>query len=394
MIHDRTILCFASNWFYDPTSKHHVMKLLAERNHVVWVNYHASRRPNVSVADAGAIVGKLRQVIQGPRRVHENMTVVTPLVVPLPGSRAVTALNRRLLVRQIRSVLRTLPKRPVQLWSFAPDVDYLVGQFDEEAVVYYCVDAFGEFTGYDRDAVAEAEARLCRKADLVITTAESLKIQKQSLNENTVLVTHGVDCRHFAKAADDTTEIPGDVDSIPRPILGFWGLIQDWIDVELLAEIARRRSDWSIVLIGEAATDMSRLGGLANVHVLGRRPYASLPGYAKAFDVGLIPFRRNPLTEAVNPIKLREYLSAGLPVVGTPLPEVRRYERWVRLAETPGEWILKIEESLRNHRPADGDSRRFAMQAETWSAKVAEIESQLASALARKTSKQPTPSIR
>lgn len=394
MIRDKTIICFASNWFYDPTSKHHVMKLLAERNHVVWVNYHASRRPSVSVADAGAIVGKLRQVIQGPRRVSENMTVVTPLVVPLPGSRAVTALNRRLLVRQIRSVLRALPRRPVQLWSFAPDVDYLVGQFDEEAVVYYCVDAFGEFTGYDRDAVAEAEARMCRKADLLITTAESLKRQKQSLNENTVLVTHGVDCRHFAKAADEATEIPADIASIPRPILGFWGLIQDWIDVELLAEIARRRSDWSIVLIGEAATDMSPLRGLANVHVLGRRPYASLPGYAKAFDVGLIPFRRNPLTEAVNPIKLREYLSAGLPVVGTPLPEVRRYERWVRLAETPGEWVSKIEESLRNHSPVEAHARRAAMEAETWSAKVADIESHLAAALTRKASIHTTPSIR
>lgn len=394
MIRDKTIICFASNWFYDPTSKHHVMKLLAERNHVVWVNYHASRRPNVSVADAGAIVGKLRQVIQGPRRVHENMTVVTPLVVPLPGSRAVTALNRRLLVRQIRSVLRTLPRRPVQLWSFAPDVDYLVGQFDEEAAVYYCVDAFGEFTGYDRDAVAEAEKRLCRKADLVITTAQSLEVQKRSFNENTVRVTHGVDFEHFARTADDATEIPADIDSIPRPILGFWGLIQDWIDIELIAEIARRRSDWSIVLIGEAATDLSVLRGLANVHVLGRRPYSILPGYAKAFDVGLIPFRKNSLTEAVNPIKLREYLSAGLPVVGTPLPEVRRYGRWVRLAETPDDWISEIEGALRNHSPADANYRRIAMQAETWSAKVAEIESHLVGALARKASKQPTPSIR
>ncbi len=391
MIHDRTILCFASNWFYDPTSKHHVMKLLAEHNHVVWVNYHASRRPTISSADAGAIVGKLRQVIEGPRRVADNITVLTPLVIPLPGNRAATAVNRRLLVRQIRNVLRSLSPRPVQLWSFAPDVDYLVGRFDEEAVVYYCVDAFGEFTGYDRAAIHSAETRLCKKADLVITTAQLLYDAKRSLNDRTVLVTHGVDHDHLAKATDADTIIPPDIADIPRPILGFWGLIQDWIDTDLLASIAWQRPDWSIVLIGEEATDCSALRDLRNVHLLGRRPYESLPAYAKAMTVGLIPFRRNALTEAVNPIKLREYLSAGLPVISTPLPEVRRYELWVRLANTPAEWIAAITDTLTNHSPEEAAARTQAMQCETWSAKLDEIQTHLDLALARR---QPTESIR
>ncbi|MEK6644792.1 MAG: glycosyltransferase [Planctomycetota bacterium] len=391
MIHDRTILCFASNWFYDPTSKHHIMKLLAENNHVVWVNYHASRRPTISAADAGAVVGKLRQVIEGPRRVAENITVLTPLVIPLPGSRAATALNRRLLVRQIRNVLRTLPPRPVQLWSFAPDIDYLVGRFDEEAVVYYCVDAFSEFTGYNRAAIDSAEARLCKKADLVITTAQSLYDAKRPLNNNTSLITHGVDYDHFEKAADADTNIPPDIADIPRPILGFWGLIQDWIDTDLLASIARQRPDWSIVLIGEEATDCSALRNLRNVHLLGRRPHESLPAYAKAMTVGLIPFRRNALTEAVNPIKLREYLSAGLHVVSTPLPEVRRYEQWVHPANSPAEWITAIADALTNHSPEKAAARRQAMQCETWSAKLDEIQTRLTHALAHR---QPTESIR
>src|SRR5262245_42404523 len=132
MISDRTIICLASNWAADPTSKHHIMRLLAERNEIVWVNYHGSRRPRASASDAGAIIGKLRQVIEGPRRVAERITVVTPLVAPLPGNRAITALNRRLLVRQIKRVMKNLPPRPVQVWSFAPDVDFLCGAFDEE----------------------------------------------------------------------------------------------------------------------------------------------------------------------------------------------------------------------------------------------------------------------
>ena len=259
MIEDRNIICIASNWFYDPTSKHHIMRLLSQRNHVVWVNYHGSRRPRMSGADIGAAAAKLRQVVQGPRRVSDSITVVTPLVVPLPGSRAVAAVNRRLLTRQIRGVLRGLPRRPVQLWSFAPDVDYLCGRFEEECVVYYCVDEFSEFAGYDRDAILAAERRLAAKADLVVTTSQALYDAKRHLNDRVELVPHGVDYDHFARATSPDVEIPADIADLPRPILGFWGLIQDWIDIDLLRDVATARPDWSIVLIGEIATDVGAL---------------------------------------------------------------------------------------------------------------------------------------
>ncbi len=369
MIEDRNIICFASNWSYDPTSKHHVMKLLSERNHVIWVNYHGSRRPRVT--DAGAVVRKLRQCMQGPRRVAENITVVTPLVLPLPGNRAAAVINRQVLVRQIRQVLRGLPPRPVQVWSFAPDVDYVCGRFGEECVVYYCVDEFSEFTGYDQEKTLEAEARLARRADLVVTTSQALYDAKRSLNARTVLVTHGVDYEHFAKATSDDLTVPEDIASLPRPVLGFWGLIQDWLDVPLLAEVARLRPRWCFVLIGEAATDVTALARLPNVHLLGRRPYERLPAHAKGFDVGLIPFRVNELTRAVNPIKLREYLSAGLPVVSTRLPEVERYDEWVSVAEGAEGFVRACEEVLAAE--ARREDRQAAMRRETWAVKVEEI---------------------
>ena len=389
VIEDRNVICFASNWFYDPTSKHHVMRLLSERNHIIWVNYHASRRPRVSGADVGAVARKLRQFAEGPRRVCENITVLTPLVVPLPGNRAVAALNRRLLSRQIRRVLQGLPRRPVQMWSFAPDVDYMCGRFDEECVVYYCVDEFSGFSGYDAKETRAAEVRLARRADLVITTSQALYDSKRPLNQNTVLVTHGVDFEHFAKATAPDMAVPADIAALPRPVLGFWGLIQDWLDVPLVAAIAQARPAWSIVLIGEAATDVSSLAGLPNVHLLGRRAYEKLPAYARGLDVGLIPFRINELTRAVNPIKLREYLSAGLPVVSTPLPEVSRYGELVSVAANAAEFVAACEEIFateraeqsliaktadegRGSRP-DAEARQAAMRSETWSAKVAEI---------------------
>jgi len=369
MIENQNIICIASNYWYDPTSKHQIMNRLADKNHVIWVNYHGSRRPTASVRDVSAITGKLRQVIEGPRRVHDNLTVVTPMVVPLPGNSAVAKLNAQLLTRQIRAVLRDLPRRPVQLWSFAPDVDYLCGQFNESCVVYYCVDEFSQFTGYDVGAILAAERRLALQSDLVIVTSRQLLEAKRPISRRIELVPHGVDVEHFATAQLDSVDVPEDVANLPRPNLGFWGLIQDWVDIDLLVGVARQRPDWSIVLIGEAATDVTPLTQLPNVHLLGRRDYQRLPAYAKAMDVGLIPFRLNALTAAVNPIKLREYLAAGLPVVSTPLPEVLAYQPSVSVASTVDDWIDACERALKST-VGERDQRMKAVQVESWDAKV------------------------
>lgn len=410
VIADRNIICIASNWSADPTSKHHVMRRLAgemsevgcgmsersgfphpkshiphqtSRNSIIWVNYHASRRPQATIADLGAASAKIRQFVRGPVRVSDNITVVTPIVIPLPGNAAVAAINKRLLVRQIRSVLSTLPPRPVQLWSFAPDADYLCGAFDEECVVYYCVDEFGEFTGYDRHRVLAAEARLAGKADLLIATSRALFDAKRYLCRNSIHVPHGVDFDHFATADRSRRElIPEDIAALPRPILGFWGLIQDWVDVDLLAQIARTRPAWSIVLIGDIVTDVSALHGLDNMHLLGRRPYHALPRYAAGFDIGIIPFKLNELTRAVNPIKLREYLAAGLPVVSTPLPEVEAYRPHVQTAANADAFAESCEIALKNDNENAVSDRRNAMRNETWDAKVELISSALHDAMA------------
>ncbi len=393
MIQNRNIICFASNWFYDPTSKHHLMRLLSRDNHVIWVNYHASRRPSATLADARAAGSKLRQFIDGPRRVSENMTVITPIVLPLPGHRIAARLNRSLLDRQIRRVLESLPRRPIQLWTFSPDVDQVCGRFGEECILYYCVDAFSEFTGYDARAVLDAERRLCEKADLVVTTSTALHEAKSPLCRRAALVTHGVDGAHFAGAVDAAIPPPKDVADLPRPIMGFWGLLQDWFDVDLIAGAAGLRPEWSFVLIGEAAVDVSPLRRMPNVHLLGRRRYSDLPAYARAFDVGLIPFRVNNLTRAVNPIKLREYLSAGLPVVSTPMPEVERYDDLIELAapDRAGEpvgsaFIAACERALARRSAEDIRRRQSAMSRETWEAKLAELESHVEAAISNRSS--------
>jgi glycosyltransferase involved in cell wall biosynthesis len=322
---------------------------------------------------------KLAQVFAGLKTPRPNLHVLTPLVVPLPSSRWARRLNRVLLLSQIRQALCNLRNGPLQIWSFTPDVAYALGHFGEEKVVYYCVDDHAAFSGYDRQQVLRDEEELCRKADLVVTTSMALQEAKKGWNSNTILVTHGVDYEHFSRAVREDLPCPPDIAGIPHPRLGFFGLIRDWVDLDLLAEVARKRPDWHIVMIGDAdsTVDLAPYRALPNMHFLGRKPYADLPAYCKAFDVGLIPFKINELTKAVNPIKLREYLAAGLPVVSTPLPEVRLYEHVVSFARTPQEFLDAAQKTLGltlNIRV----QYALAMRAEGWPGKIDAIAGHLA----------------
>jgi glycosyltransferase involved in cell wall biosynthesis len=193
--------------------------------------------------------------------------------------------------------------------------------------------------------------------------------RKRSLNFNTVLIPHGVDAAHFETACDPKLEVAEEIANLPRPVIGFWGLIQDWVDVGLLARVARMRPDWSFVTIGEVRIDVSELRHCHNFHFLGRQPYVRRPSFARGFDVGMIPFVLNDLTRAVNPIKLQEYLRAGLPVVSTPLPEVRDQFGVFRGADAES-FVSSCEAALNQVR---GAGRRPMSNVDSWDDKVEQI---------------------
>jgi glycosyltransferase involved in cell wall biosynthesis len=225
----------------------------------------------------------------------------------------------------------------------------------------------------DGESVAGLEQGLCRKADVVFTTSRSLLERKRPFNPETHLASHGVDHAHFAKALDEATPPAPDIATLPRPVIGFFGWIERWIDLDLLAWVAERRPEWSIVLVGKATVDVSGLGRYPNIHVLGRRPYAELPGYCKAFDVAVCPFVLNELTRNVNPIKLREYLSAGVPTVSTAIPEAAAYSPACRVAADREGFLAACEAALAEGSGEQRRRRSDAMRAETWEGKAEEI---------------------
>lgn len=369
MISDRTIICVANNWQMDPTSKHHVMRLLARRNRVVWVNYHGTRRPTMSVTDLRSTLGAMSRVLRGPRRISASMVQTTPFVLPAIGNGLLGRLNQRAMIAQIRRVLRryklfALP--PVQLWTFAPDVAFLAGQFDEERFVYYCVDEYAQFEGFDVDALGASERRLLQHVDVVITSSQALFEAKRTLHPNVHLVRHGVDVEHFSRALTPGLERPKEMKGFTGPVIGFFGLVHHWIDVDLLVDVAHRLPHAQFVLIGQVFADVNGLRALPNVHLLGRRPYADLPAYCAAFDVAILPFKRNEFSRYINPIKLREYLAAGLPVVSTPIPEAEIFAPEVTLAAGAEAFAQACRDAIERSCIQDRVRRSASMAGETW----------------------------
>jgi glycosyltransferase involved in cell wall biosynthesis len=383
MIRGRNIICLASSWGIDPTSKHQVMRVLSAENEVLWVNYHGSRLPRLTAHDIAHSLETLGHIARGKSRVSTGVTTMTPMLLPVPGSAVVRGLNRKLIVSQIKWAMREWSDRPVQVWSFAPDVVDLIGCFNEEVVVYYCVDEFSEFAGYDGELIRRLERELISKSDLVLTPSGGLFEAKRDLHPRTHLVRHGVDVDHFAAALDTATRIPDPLRGLPRPVVGFFGLISDWFDMELMTRLVELRPEWSFALLGAVQSDVSALEGRDNVLFTGRVPYGQLPGYCRGFDVAVIPFLMNELTLHVNPIKLLEYLGAGLPVVSTALPEVRSYEPHVRIAESPEAFVAACEEAMVNDSPEQRRLRAQTVAGEGWDRRVEEI-SELVMSAARK----------
>ena len=370
MLRGHHIVCFANDWESDPLSKKHIMKRLAEHNRVLWVNSLGYRRPRPSARDFRRAAEKLRRIARGLRRVAPNLWVWSPFVLPFHGNAAARRWNQRFLQHTLLRTVRRLHMEDPITWTFEPSSADVVGSLGERLTLYHCVAEFSERPGADGAAIVAMEKKLLERVDLVLVSAGPLEEAKRRFNPATHLVTHGVDVEHFGRALDAATRVPPELERLPGPVIGFFGLVADWVDLDLVRKVAQQRPHWSIVLVGKVDTDTSAIAGLANVHVMGWRDYASLPGWCKGFDAAILPFRVNKLTLAANPLKLREYLAAGLPVVATALPEAERLAPWVRVGYNHDHFLHQLDAVVESGQLGPSALRSAAMEKESWDAKV------------------------
>ena len=276
-------------------------------------------------------------------------TGVTRVVPHLPAR---DAGDYDTVARVVRSLLESLltskdiaPRflRVVQ-WFYTPmPAPVMLGAFNEVAVVYDCMDELAQFRFAPSD-IGEREQLLLAQADVVFTGGYRLFESKKRYHENTHFFGCGVDARHFGTARLPETEVPGDVASLSHPVFGYFGVIDERLDYELIAALAAERPDATVLMVGPfAKVDPRELPQAANIRWLGQRDYEDLPRYVKAFDVCLMPFALNEATQFINPTKTLEYMAAGKPIVSTAVADVvRNFSPIVRVARSSDEFVRAV----------------------------------------------------
>ena len=236
-------------------------------------------------------------------------------------------------------------------------------------VVYDCMDDHVGFA-INAASVGRDEEALVAASDLVTVTSRSLLERWRPVARRIRLLPNATDFAHFHRPAPPPPALRG----LTRPLIGYYGAIAEWFDVEMVAAAAAERPRWQFVLVGATTgANVEPLLALPNVHLLGEQPYAALPGYLHAFDVALIPFRRTPLTEATNPVKFYEYLSAGKPVVAVALPELEPYTHLHYPVRSPEELIPQIEAALAEGPETAVPPRLELARGNTWRQRVVEL---------------------
>ncbi|MBC7076363.1 MAG: glycosyltransferase [Syntrophomonadaceae bacterium] len=328
-----------------------------------------------------ALWDKWRLWRRGTRKIKNNLYLYSPPpLLPFANRcRLLNRINQRIMGRILRGICRKLDFRQPVLLTYLPNTADMAGCLGEKLLVYDCVDEHSAFQGFDPRVVSGMEIDLLQKSDLVFVTAQPLYEDKSRYAENIHMLRNAADVKHFQKAQGEDTPVPADVANLPAPVLGFIGRIKEWVDLDLLKQVAEARPEWSIVMIGpvELDADTSSFKGVENVHFIGSRPKEVLPNYLKKFDVCLNPFRASRLTRAVNPLKFYEYLASGKPVVSTPMPEMEEFAGTVEIGEGRDGFIEAVERAL-DDSPEKVKARLQLSWEHSWEKRVEAMSSKIA----------------
>lgn len=363
-------------------------------NKVIFVNSISMGLPSLSNKDLlPRVARKLRSYARLARPTPEGVTVVSPAAIPFFGSRVSRAANRRLLAMQIgRLAKREGLRRPI-LWIAIPTAADLIGEFDEQLVIYQVSDKYDANLmdhATDLRTIRKLHERAVDNADLVLYSGQKLLAEAERGRERSFLLEQAVDFDHWSQVSTGNVRIAEAVAHIPRPRLGYFGAIEPWlIDQELVKRAARERPDWQWIFIGNKSRGVE-IEALPNTHFLPPVPYQELPAYAAGFDVCVLPWdTAHSFTSYGSAIKVREYLATGLPVVISPLPEYEAMSAVLRIARTGNDWFRLVEEALNESDPAAKQARQSAVSSGTWDARAEWVSSLIESTLAAKAKLQP-----
>ncbi len=358
-------------------------------NKVIFVNSISMGLPSLRNKDlVPRILRKLRSYARLARSTPEGVTVVSPAVIPFFGSRLVRRANRKLLAMQIGRLARQGGLAQPILWIAIPTAADMIGQFDEQLVIYQVSDKYDANLmdhATELATIRKLHERAIDRADLILYSGQKLLAEADRGRERSFLLEQAVDFDHWARVGSGNLEIAEAVARIPRPRLGYFGAIEPWlVDQELIKRAAVERPDWQWVFIGNKSRGVE-IEALPNTHFLPPVNYQELPHYAAGFDVCVLPWdTAHSFTSYGSAIKVREYLATGLPVVISPLPEYESMGGVLRIARSHDDWFRLVEEALIEDDPAQASARQAAVALGTWDARAEWVSGLIETTLAKK----------
>ena len=364
------VVCFGGvDWWYHNRGHYdlQMMRELSVHVPVLYVNSIGMRvpRPGKGGMFAKRVVRKLKSFSHGLTRVRDTFWVLSPVVAPAGMG---SSMNERALTLQVRRAARKAGITNPLVWVACPPGQPVVEALDPVGVVYQRTDRFEEFKGVDPQRISKFDRLLKDRADVTLFCSSWLMDQEREQPREAAFVDHGVDYQPFEAAGLGETGPPEDTHGLPRPLVGFIGGIDaHTFDPDLFLEVARAVPEATFMLVGGCSLPEDWCE-LPNVRLLGQRPYNEVPGYMAAADVLIMPWNRSEWIRACNPVKLKEYLAVGRPIVSTPFPELERYEGLVRVGDTAEAFAKHVREALaESFDPAPGRDR---VREQTWTAKA------------------------
>jgi glycosyltransferase involved in cell wall biosynthesis len=378
MLTGHNIIYFGDYWDGLLRNRQQLMSIFARRNKVLFVEKEPHLRSTLGGFRRG-VLGWSDLCSSPVRQISENLYVFRyPLWAPVSGCFPLRQLTRTVRWRSLKDALRKLQMSQPIVWFYHPTWLSMAEKFSSAPLrLYHVVDEYTSFQGKTPTRirqVEEQERELLALVDAVIVVSRELYEAKRPFNPNMYVVPNGVNYQAYSDALAEP-QLPEDLQVIRSPRLGYSGLIGDKLHLGMLKDLAQENPEWSLVFLGHVnvskqATTWQALQAMPNVHYLGSMEWSRVPHYVKGFDVGLMPYVQDRHSETISPLKLYDYLAAGLSVVSTDIPAAREFSPCLHLADNPRDFAQAVRVALADTAPERRQARRKIALQHTWEARV------------------------